>query len=147
MGSIISGVGGVYTGMQQQAAATDEWHANDALLQYQSRLSKQQAGIAEGKVRMLGGKTAAAQNVAYANSGVDASTGTAAAVQANTAAQTELDAQTVKNNAAREAWGFKVKQQEAKRTYDAKMAQGTATIVGGAGGVVNGFTDVVKMGG
>jgi hypothetical protein len=61
-----------------------------------------------GLLRMQGGRLRAEQHVDYANSGVDSNVGTAASVMASTKALTELDAKTAENNAAAEAWGFRV---------------------------------------
>lgn len=49
-----------------------------------------------------------AQRAAYAGSGVDLSSGSVADVQSDTARMGELDALTIRNNAAREAWGYQV---------------------------------------
>lgn len=48
------------------------------------------------------------QRTGFAASGVDVGYGSAVDVQADTAFLGELDALTIRNNAAREAWGFKV---------------------------------------
>lgn len=67
----------------------------------------ERGALESGRARLHGGKLLAAQKAAYAASGVVATSGTAAAVQADTAAMTELDARTLENNAMREAWGFR----------------------------------------
>lgn len=65
--------------------------------------------------RMEGGDLVGRQKVAYAASGVDPTVGTAAAVQADTRARSEMDAMQIENNAAREAWGFRTTGKQYKR--------------------------------
>lgn len=106
-GALLQGVlsidSGIIEGQQaaKQAKANIE-QANDAAAD-----AKNRGAIEAGQARTQGSQVAAEQNVAFANSGVRSDVGTALEVQANTAAQAELSAQTQKNNAAREAWGFK----------------------------------------
>jgi hypothetical protein len=57
-----------------------------------------------GEVRRMVGTARAA----YAGQGVDVNVGTAADVQTDIQVMGELDALTLRNNAAREAWGYKV---------------------------------------
>lgn len=49
-----------------------------------------------------------AQRAGYAAQGVELDEGTAKAVQTQSAGMGELDALTIRNNAAREAWGYRV---------------------------------------
>lgn len=63
--------------------------------------------VEAGKATAEGSQLAAKQMVAFANSGVDATVGTAANVQEATVADAKLKALTIENNAAREAWGYK----------------------------------------
>jgi hypothetical protein len=112
----VAGLGFQLRANEQQAQAQDQQNkqnlqmANDAAGDALRRGQQD-----ESKIRMQGGKLADAQHTAYANSGIDASSGTAADVQAETRATTEFDARTAQNNAAREAWGFK--------TYGAQYLQ------------------------
>ena len=77
--------------------------------------------LAAGLARQQGTKLGAKQRVAFSNSGVDATVGTAADVIAETAMLTELDANTIRNNAAREAWGHK--RTADKQTQEADFAR------------------------
>lgn len=86
---------------QKQADANTKL-ANDAAADAVQRGAKE-----AGAVRTAASQDAARQLVAYSNSGVDASVGTAADVQGATRAQGELNALTIQNNAAREAFGYK----------------------------------------
>lgn len=74
-----------------------------------------------GLIRMRASQVEGAQRTAYGASGVDANVGSAAALQASTAGQGELDALMAKNNATRAAWGYKVNAFQ-------DMEQGAATL-------------------
>jgi hypothetical protein len=104
-----------------------------------------------GRTRMEGSRLVAAQNVAYANSGVDASVGTPVRVMADTAALSELDAKTQENNAAREAWGFKRYGLKYQAQAGLEAARGsnkiTATALTGAGRAAGGLYSEWERGG
>lgn len=146
MGQMISGIGNIYTGvaggLQEQSAAQSEWNVNRALAQYAARTARVTGSQEVSEIRARGTQTAEAQKLAYASNNVDPSYGTAAAVQADTAATAELDAQTKKNNVAREAWGYKVKQEQAHRDYQARSSAAqnkmTGSVLTGAGQLLGG---------
>lgn len=76
------------------------------------------------------------QRAGYAAGNIDVNTGTAGQVQNDTAALGELDALTIMNNAAREAYGYRVqaidqRQQGRLAKYQGKM-QAIGSILGGA---------------
>lgn len=52
------------------------------------------------------------QRAGFAANGIDVNSGSAADVQDDTAAMGELDALTIKNNASREAWGYRNQAQQ-----------------------------------
>ena len=64
------------------------------------------------QVRREGKRVKGAQRAGFAGQGVDVNTGTAQAVQDSTETLSEMDALTVKNNAWREAWGYKTQAQD-----------------------------------
>ncbi len=119
---------------------------NIQLSKYAEQDAAARGSAAVGKARMAGSQAAAEQGFLYANSGVDATVGTAADVQAATAAQGELNALTVQNNAAREVWGHQKTTASLRRQKDINLqranSQQTATILGGladgAGGALKG---------
>jgi hypothetical protein len=75
----------------------------------------------ENQVRGTVRKVLGSQRAAYAAQGIDLSSGSVGDVAADTALMGELDALTIRNNAMREAWGYKV---EAAQTRDkAKYAR------------------------
>jgi hypothetical protein len=107
-------------------ALLEDANAVDALQQ-----GAQRAGLA----RMAGTALAAKQRMAYAASGVDATVGTPAQVQASTALLSEYNAQLAKNDAVRAAFRFR-ESARAKRL----QAQDVINKLG------NGWTEAVGMG-
>ncbi|WDY60395.1 virion core protein, T7 gp14 family [Pseudomonas sp. PSKL.D1] len=67
------------------------------------------------------------QRAGFAGNGIDVNSGSAADIQDDTAALGELDALTIKNNAAREAWGYRTQAQQSR------LAAANATKSGQAG--------------
>jgi hypothetical protein len=80
---------------------------------------KYQSGQADaateaGLIRRKATETVATQRNIYAASGVDQTRGTPVDVQAASAGMGELDARMASNNAAREAWGYRMKASAAR---------------------------------
>jgi hypothetical protein len=121
----------------ERVAAQDEARQNKQMADAAAADALQRGEREAGQARAQTSQLVGAQNVAYAGSGVDASVGTAANVQAATRAMGELDARTLENNAAREAWGFRtygVKYQQQAQLANTRARIGTAaTILGGVG--------------
>lgn len=89
--------------------------ANQALANYNANVAEYQADdaikrgvVAAGRRRLQTKQVIGEQRVNLASQGVDVNEGSAVDVQANAAYLGELDAVTIQNNAAREAWGYKV---------------------------------------
>lgn len=89
-----------------EAAAQQDLMAADALAR---------GGQEAGRIRQKGSDVAAQQAVAFAASGIDASTGTPAAVGDASRMFAELDASTAKNNARRVAMGHQAASKEYHR--------------------------------
>jgi hypothetical protein len=87
-------------------AAIDEQNAALADAQAQDAIAR--GSVDEGRQRLATRQNIGATRAAQAASGVDISSGSAADVQASEAGLGELDALTIRNNAAREAWGYNV---------------------------------------
>lgn len=64
------------------------------------------------------------QRTGFAANGVDVNSGSAANIQDDTAALGELDALTIRNNAAREAWGYRT--QSAQNQLAARNAKASS---------------------
>lgn len=108
-------VGG-YLSEQGKAKASDAAARDESLTASHLRRAAGDArvrgDIGAQEALLQGGQVAGRARAAYGASGVDVASGSAQDVLATTAAMARLDAQTVQNNAAREAWGF---QEEAKQ--------------------------------
>lgn len=112
-----------------------------------------------GRLRMQAGQLAARQRVAYAVSGVDVRSGTPVQTASSDAAMGELDVQTALNNAAREAWGYKVRQTQLEQQLAQDQSQTDinqkSTLLTGAGqyasdasgSAMSGFEEVGKFAG
>lgn len=162
MGGIIQGIGTIATA--QSNASAQAWAAaqqegnTEKLISAKEAANESASAAAQSKARMQGTQMVAAQRFGYANSGIDEKTGTAAQVQGNTAAAAELDAQTIKNNAAREAWGLGLQRTQAQQNLQntteslnrgvvAADISGSSMIVQGAMGGLGGGGSVVTGGG
>lgn len=117
---------------------------------YLDKVSKVNAGVSEqaakdalargtieaDDMRRQTDRTIGTQRTAFAANGIDVNTGSAGQIQNDTAALGELDALTILNNAAREAYGYKVqaidqRQQGKLAKYQGKM-EAFGSILGGA---------------
>jgi hypothetical protein len=105
-GASQAGMAVAQEGADLQAAVTKNRRTNLAITAGM-QAAREKGDYQVQKINAQGTQLAAQQKSAYTNSGVDASSGTAAQVQANTAALSALDAQTAANNAAKEVWGFR----------------------------------------
>lgn len=93
---------------------------NQKLMEYNARVAEYQAEdavkrgvVAESRRRDETSKVIGAQRVSLARQGVDINEGSALLLQEDAAALGELDALTIRNNAAREAWGLRVQANDA----------------------------------
>ena len=125
-GAVFSAVGNYQSGKYNKSiadsnAAVAEWKAKDAIARGEKDVYDLRT-----QIKGLIGK----QRAGYAGQGVDVNEGTAADIQAQTAYLGELDAITLRNNAAREAYGYRV--QGWNYSAQGKMAkfEGTAGAVG-----------------
>lgn len=147
---IISGVASVAQGVGSVVGANDEAKAIQEQGRYQAeglrtnaRLSDMQAEDARrrGEADVSTRRTqvrqvAGSQRAALAAQGVDIASGSAADVVADTETQGELDTLTLRNNAWREAWGFKVQANDQRKKAmlaerGAAQAAGTTLLTGG----------------
>lgn len=93
-------------------------------------------GIEADEQRKTTQQVIGAQRAGFAAGNIDVNTGSAGQIQNDTAALGELDALTIMNNAAREAYGYKVqamdqRQQGKLAKYQGKMGA-VGSILGGA---------------
>ncbi len=114
-------------GEAQQRAAESQ----AALLDYNANVADLQAKDAvargtqeEGQLRQRIRSTIGAQRASFAATGVDTGYGSAADTQADAAMLGELDTMTVRQNAAREAWGYKVEAIDLRRKAEITRKEG-----------------------
>lgn len=103
----------------------------------------------ENQVRGTVRKVLGSQRAGYAAQGVDLSSGSVGDVAADTALMGEVDALTVRNNAMREAWGYKVEAQQtrdkAKYARESGRAGQSAGNVAAAGSLIAGGAQAVDI--
>lgn len=149
---------------QRRAASAAERQGN-----YEGELLDQNAGLAdlqatdvtargrqaEGRQRGSSRRLAGAQRAAAAAAGVDINTGSARDVLENDAQLGEFEALTIRNNAAREAWGYQVQASDYRRQADMVRAGGHAdaqamrrasvsTLLSGAGDLASIYATVPR---
>ena len=134
----------IYTANAQRQAGKAsqriaEWNADvagkqadDAIARGRETERRQRIGIRQ---------TIGTQRAAFAAQGVEVDDGSALEVAQDTAALGELDLMTIRNNAAREAWGYRVGESDYR--YKGTMAnitgnqQAAGTILTGASSIAN----------
>lgn len=141
--SILSTIVGAAGNYQQGQADAERFEQNKRLAELAAGDATVRGEKEAGLVRIKGTKIAAEQQVAYGMGGVDATVGSAADAIAETRMFSELDAQMVRNNAAKEAWGYKVEAYNAHE--NARMSRRRA-IFGTAGTVLGGVGDAAVHG-
>lgn len=143
-GAVIQGVLSVDSGIQQGIADKKQADRNTAMAEEAAADAVRRGGREAAGARMAGSAAAAQQAVAYDASGVDSTVGTAANVQAGTKAQAELQALTIENNAAREAWGYRKHgldfQTQAGLNASRRNREMVGTVLGTAGNVASAWS-------
>lgn len=93
--------------------------------------------------RVRTGQDIGTQRTAQAANGIDVNSGSAAQLQDDTSMIGELDALTIQNNAAREAYGYKVQAKQdilnAAQVKTNASNRATGSILGGLGGAFGSF--------
>lgn len=98
---------------QAQGAASAEASLQNAQFANQAADDAVARGEFESDQQRLQTRAAiGSQRAGFAANGVDVNSGSAAEIQDDTAALGELDALTIRNNAAREAWGYRTQAQQ-----------------------------------
>lgn len=131
----------------ESSAGLSDYNANVAELQAADAVDRGEE--AEQQYRSTIRRTVATQRVGFAASNIDVGFGSALDVQADVAYLGELDALTIRTNAAREAWGYQVQAQDNRLRGDIQRREGvmleaagrsnqTAARLGAVGTVVGG---------
>ncbi|MBA4359811.1 MAG: hypothetical protein C0411_03650 [Pseudomonas sp.] len=93
--------------------------------------------------RVRAGQAVGTQRSAQAANGIDVNSGSAAQLQDDTAMLGELDALTIQNNAAREAYGYKTQAQQDRSNAQQVLTnagnKATGSILGGFGSAFGSF--------
>lgn len=160
-GGLAGAVGQIQAGQAQ--AAADKYNAtmarqNANVAKENATIAGQsgeaQAAIQQQKTRALVGSTKANQ----AASGIDVNTGSAVSVRTSEAELGGLDALTIRSNAAREAYGYRVQETNykaqgeldefaAKNAQEAGWVGGVSTLLGAAGTAGSNFAKYQLTGG
>jgi hypothetical protein len=135
-------VGGVVKGVsdKMQADASASAQRRNAVIAEQAAQDALDRGDVEaGRIRMKGAALQGAQRAGYAAAGVVAGEGSAGRTEMDTVHLTEMDAQTARNNAQREAWGLEKQAENMRASADATETAGWLSLGGDIiGGAVSG---------
>jgi len=158
-GQIQSGRAARRAGQAQRRASESEaeladYNASVADLQAQDAIER--GAESEGRFRQQIRGTIGAQRAGFAGGNVDVGYGSAVDVQADAAFLGELDALTIRTNAAREAWGYKVQGADLRRRADIARKEGvyleaagrqqqSAAYLGAAGTIAGGTSSLLQM--
>lgn len=151
--------------------AIEQSNAASSAANYQAQVARNNQAIADqnaqtaleqGQQQTLAKQQQTAQQIsseraATAASGIDPNSGSSVRIQGSTAALGALDAQTITNNAARTAWGYKTQgldfgaeagllQQQASSASTAGALGAFSSIIGGASSVSNKWLQYQQQG-
>lgn len=123
---------------------------NAGFLDAQAADALARGAIDESRLRTDTSRLGGAQRAALAAQGIDLTDGSAADIQDETQLMGELDALTVRNNARREAWGYRVEAWDMRQRGRAADAAGRAgqssaslqagaTLLGGAANIYGAY--------
>lgn len=132
-----------YQQIQQAEFQAGVAEQNAQLAEGQSALALQRGAIAKGVERMKGSQAIGEARAQQGTSGIDLTSSSSLDVISDAAMLNELDAQTIGNNAAREAWGYQVQatneRAQARSTRTAGRLGAAATLIGGAAQAGSGY--------
>lgn len=127
-------------------ALAAEWQAQDAIVRGQA---------AEAQQRMKTAQLKSTQRASLAARGIDLGEGSALNILTDTDYMGELDALTIRNNAAREAWGARERARGAMTDSELlsmragmvnPVGAATGALLSGAGSVASGWYSLTKSG-
>ncbi len=128
--SIFSGLSGAFSTFQQAKAQRGLGKTNARLAEFRAedalKRGSERIGIARGRARRVRG----AQRAGFAGQGVRVDVGSAADIAAETEAISAVDEMTIRNNALRESFGFKVEAINASAQADLAYLAGITKSVG-----------------
>lgn len=132
-----------------------QYDMNARLAQFQAEDALGRGEQEVGKARQATAQTIGAQRAATAAQGIDVGSGSALDIQADTAGMGALDVMTIRNNARREAFGYKVQAADYKMRgrlakRGAQVAANATLLTGGlnaAGAGMSGIASISRIGG
>lgn len=136
--AVVGGVMGAQNAKEQGAFQSAMLEQNATYKDMAARDVEKQGQLDADRHRRSTQQLIGTQRTAIAGNGIDVNSGTAAELQDDAAQFGELDALTIANNAAREAWGLRVgsRNDRMNARFATKTASSNATgsILGGIGG-------------
>lgn len=129
MGGMVEAVAGAFGDAAEDQGIHQEITANTAIAQRGGVDAIERGNREAGLARIAGTRVAGQQRLAYTAAGVDASSGTALNVMADSKMMSNLDAATLENNALREAMGFRAKEASLGRQREAQYARSDAQFI------------------
>lgn len=136
LGSSVSAYGQMHAGNETKRI----YDTNAGYAELQAVDAEKRGRVAETRQRRQTAQVIGSQRVSLAGQGVDVNRGTALEVQADSAYLGELDALTIRNNAAKEAWGYRVQAEDMRAKGKIARREGQfgafRTILGSAGSVL-----------
>lgn len=146
-------------GQQQRTAAESEADLADYnahVADLQSRDAIERGAEQEGMYRTRIRATIGQQRTGFAQGHIDVGYGSAAEVQGDSAFLGELDALTIRTNAAREAWGYQVQGEDLRRRATIARKEGiyleaaggaaaNAAYLRGASNILGGTTNLLSQ--
>lgn len=127
VGQVKAGNAAKNAGDAQQRAANSEADIldyNASVADLQSQDAVERGAIDESRFRTQVRGIVGAQRVGFAAQGVEVASGSAVDVQADASYLGELDALQIRQNAMREAWGFKVSAYDARKQAEIARKEG-----------------------
>jgi len=141
------GVMGAQAAKQAGAAQASADMQNAQYADMAANDSIKRGGMTEDQQRLQTAAAIGTQRAGFAANGVDVNSGSAANIQDDTAQLGEFDALTIRNNAAREAWGYRTQSQTYRTSAKTALASAKNNMFGsllGAG--ASGASAYAKMG-
>lgn len=141
--SLVGGMMGAQNARQEGAFNAGMLNRNAALKEQAAQESIFAGDTSADWQRVRTGQAIGTQRSVQAANGIDVNSGSAAQLQDDTAMIGELDALTIQNNAAREAYGHRIQADQdrmnAVQTVTNAGNKATGSILGGIGGAFGSF--------
>lgn len=138
--SVLGTAGSAFGQMQQSRYQAQVAKNNAQLAEYQAQDAERRGKIAEEQQRKKTGLILGTQRAALGGQGTALDEGSPLDIQGDTAAAGEMDALTIRSNAAREAWGYRA--QASNYAAQARQAGGIGSYIGAGASLLGGAATV-----